>query len=186
MSEDKKPTGQEILDASKAAFQPIVSSDHLATEIGWPLSELEFGLIIAYNAFSRWMVRCMTAAGASDLAALDILVLHNVNHRKREKRLGDICLMLNIEEAHTVGYALKKLVRSGFVEGNRRGKEMHYATTETGRKLCEDYRRVREQCLVNSFNLMFEATLSDVRADATLLRTLSGLYDQAARTATSL
>ncbi|MHA1538378.1 MAG: winged helix DNA-binding protein [Alphaproteobacteria bacterium] len=186
MSEENKTPGLEILKASKAASEPIVSSDHLATEIGWPLSELEFGLIIAYNAFSRWMVRCMNAAGAPDLAALDILVLHNVNHRKREKRLGDICLMLNVEEAHTVAYALKKLTRSGFVEGKRRGKEMHYATTETGQKLCEDYRRVREQCLVNSFNLMFEPTLSDVRADATLLRTLSGLYDQAARTATSL
>jgi len=186
MSEDKKAADLQTLNASKEASEPIVSSDHLATEIGWPLSELEFGLIIAYNAFSRWMVRCMTAAGASDLAALDILVLHNVNHRKREKRLGDICLMLNIEEAHTVGYAIKKLIRAGLVEGNKRGKEMNYATTEAGQKLCEDYRRVREQCLVNSFNLMFEASLSDVRSDATLLRTLSGLYDQAARTATSL
>jgi predicted MarR family transcription regulator len=27
------------------------------------LSEFEFGLIVAWNAFSRWAVRCMAAAG---------------------------------------------------------------------------------------------------------------------------
>ena len=166
--------------------QPIVTSAHLATEIGWPLSELEFGLIVASNAFSRWMVRCMAAAGANDLAPLDILVIHNVNHRGREKRASDICLVLNVEEAHTVTYSLKKLSRAGFVEGTRRGKEMYYSTTEKGRELCEAYRRVREQCLVKSFNLMFNIASGEVRESATLLRTLSGLYDQAARTATSL
>ena len=31
----------------------IVSSRHLADGEGWELSELEFGLIIAFNAFSR-------------------------------------------------------------------------------------------------------------------------------------
>lgn len=166
--------------------QPIVTSAHLATEAGWPLSELEFGLIIASNAFSRWMVRCMSAAGATDLSPLDILVLHNVNHRSRDKRVSDICLVLNVEEAHTVGYALKKLTRAGYVQGTRRGKEMYYATTDDGRDLCEAYRGVREQCLVKSFNLMLDIASDDVRDSATLLRTLSGLYDQAARTATSL
>ncbi|MDV4146705.1 transcriptional regulator, partial [Shimia sp. FJ5] len=39
----------------------IVSSRHLAEGEGWEVSEFEFGLIIAYNAFSRWMMRCMAA-----------------------------------------------------------------------------------------------------------------------------
>ena len=69
---------------------PIVSSEHLASPDSWQLSEFEYGLIIAYNAFSRWMIRCMGAAGHVDFSPLDILVLHNVNHRKREKRLIDI------------------------------------------------------------------------------------------------
>ena len=56
----------------------IVSSRHLAEGEGWELSELEFGLIIASNAFSRWMTRCMAAAGQPDLNPLEILILHNV------------------------------------------------------------------------------------------------------------
>lgn len=186
MAGKRTPTSKSKSAGTNNQDPPIVTSAHLASETGWLLSELEFGLIIASNAFSRWTVRCMSAAGAPDLAPLDILVLHNVNHREREKRVADICLVLNVEEAHTVAYSLKKLGRAGLVEGTRRGKEMFYGATDDGRALCEAYRSVREQCLVRSFTLMAEIGSAEVRDSATLLRTLSGLYDQAARTATSL
>ena len=47
-------------------------------------------------------------AGRKGLGPLDVLVLHSVNHRGRAKTLSDICLVLNIEDTHTVTYALKK------------------------------------------------------------------------------
>ena len=59
----------------------IVSSLHLVSQKSPELSEFEFGLIIANNAFSRWMVRCISAAGVKDMAPVDVLVLHHVNHR---------------------------------------------------------------------------------------------------------
>ena len=83
------------------------------------LSELEFGLILLGHAFDRWMVRCMAAAGVADLSALDVLVLHTVNHRDRPKRLADICLVLNIEDTHLVTYAVKKLQAHGLVASGR-------------------------------------------------------------------
>ena len=46
---------------------PIISSSHLVSEKAVELSEFEFGLIIANNAFERWMTRCMAAAGVPDL-----------------------------------------------------------------------------------------------------------------------
>lgn len=61
---------------------PIVSSEHLSRN-AQELSEFEFGLIISSNGFNRWMVRCMAASGLAELGALDILVLHSVNHRER-------------------------------------------------------------------------------------------------------
>ena len=67
----------------------IVSSRHLATSEGWQLSELEYGLIITYNGFSRWMNKCMNASGMPDLNSLEILVLHNINHREKQKKLSD-------------------------------------------------------------------------------------------------
>ena len=128
----------------------IVSSRHLAEGEGWEASELEYGMIIAYNAFSRWMSRCMAAAGNADLTPLEILVLHNTNHRDREKRLTDICFLLNIEDTHTVNYALRKLLKSGLLEAEKRGKEVFYRTSASGAELIETYRAVRNTCLIDS------------------------------------
>ena len=51
----------------------------------------------------------MAAAGMPGSGPLDVMVLHTVNHRDRPKKLADICFTLNIEDTHTVNYALKKL-----------------------------------------------------------------------------
>ena len=65
----------------------------------------------------------MAAAGFPDLSALDVLVLHNVNHRGKAKTLADVCLVLNIEDTHLVTYAMKKLERLKLVKSGRAGKE---------------------------------------------------------------
>ncbi|WP_245297048.1 MULTISPECIES: winged helix DNA-binding protein [Rhodomicrobium] len=140
---------------------------------------------MAFHAFSRWMTRCMAAAGNQEMSPLDILVLHHVNHRDRQKRLSDISFLLNVEDVHTVNYALKKLVKSGLIAGERNGKEIFYSTTKTGVALCETYREVREQCLVGSLKTM-DFNPDELRRVAGMLRTLSGFYDQASRSAASL
>ena len=166
------------------AGKRIVTSAHLVSERSPELSEFEFGLIIADNAFSRWIVRCMSAAGVKDMAPIDELVLHHVNHRGMQKRLSDICFVLNVEDTHVVGYSLKKLIAMGLVSSAKRGKEAFYSTTEKGVSLCLRYREVREACLMPGFSGTAEENerLGEL---ARLLRTLSGRYDQAARAASS-
>ncbi|MGR3493581.1 MAG: winged helix DNA-binding protein [Shimia sp.] len=163
----------------------IVSSRHLADGEGWEASEFEFGLIIAYNAFSRWMVKCMAAAGQTEMSPLEILVLHNVNHRGRDKRLSDICFLLNIDDTHTVNYALRKLTKAGLVASEKRGKEVFYRTSPTGAALCDTYRDVRERCLIEGLGRM-DLTGEELSAIGANLRALSGQYDQASRAASSL
>ena len=163
----------------------IVSSRHLATEEGWALSEVEFGLTVLHNAFHMWIERCSAAAGAVELSAIDMLVLHNVNHRGTDKRRLDISFMLNIEDAHVVNYALKKLARQGLVQKQKRGKEIFYRTSAKGKRLCTEYRKVREQCLLSGLKMMGLEN-NELSEHAKLLRSLSGLYDQAARAAASL
>ena len=94
----------------------IVSSSHLVSAKSVELSELEFGLIVAWNAFSRWAVRCMAAAGCPELTITDVLVLHHICHRARNKKVGDICFVLNVEDTHVVGYSLKKLLAAGLAQ----------------------------------------------------------------------
>lgn len=170
---------------SRGVGPNIVSSSHLVSERSPELSEFEFGLNTAYNAYSRWVVRCMGAAGVRDLTFLDVLVLHHVNHRGRAKRLADICFVLNVEDTHLVTYSLKKLQGLGLVEGERVGKEATYATTAAGTDACARYREIREQCLTNNFTAGSAENL-EIGELARLLRVLTGLYEQAARSATSL
>ena len=165
---------------------PIVLSSHLAAGSTVPaLSEVEFALSLVYNAFSRWIVRGMAAAGEPGMGALEVLVLNAVYHREREKTLSDLCLMLNIEDTHTVTYAIRKLEKRGLVLTGKRAKEKTVAITEAGAQTCKAYAEVREACLArNVSSLNFAAAeLSDTAA---FLRALSGQYDQASRAATSL
>jgi len=169
----------------KSEERKIVSGKHLATKVTWPLSELEFALTILNNAFNKWIVRCSSAVCHYDLTALEVLTLHNIHHRDNEQRRADICFMLNIEDSHTVSYALKKLIKHGLIKGNKRGKEIFYATTDEGHQVCERYREVRERCLVPGVK-SFDGDSEHLSEIATVMRTLSGLYDQAARSAASI
>jgi len=169
---------------AKSKYGPVVSSAHLADGSFPEISELEFGMTIANNAFQRWIVRAMASAGVDDLSPLDVLVLHSVRHRDRPKKLADICVILNVEDTYTVNYAIKKLAKAGLVLSGRAGKEKTVEVTEKGRKACDDYREIREHLLL--------ATLGDLGIEpehisrlSSLLRLMSGQYDQAARAATA-
>lgn len=175
-------------DSPRDAPRPvgsIVSSAHLAEGALPALSEVEFGLNMISHAYGRWMVRCMAAAGIPDLSALDVQVLHHVVHRDRPKTIADLCLVLDVEDTHLVTYAAKKLQALGLVAGGRRGKEKTLAATEVGKKACARYREVREALLSTAVAAtgIDPRKLSEI---ATVLRALSGHYDQAARSAASL
>jgi predicted MarR family transcription regulator len=172
-------------EAGAVGREKLVTSAHLVSPKSPEMSELEFGLIMAGNAFSRWVVRCMAAADLPDLTTLDVLVLHHVSHRDRPKKTADICFILNVEDTHTVAYSLKKLVALGVVAGEKVGKEVFYSTTERGQKHVARYREIRETCLIESV-VKAEAANAEIGRAARILRTLSGLYDQAARAASSL
>jgi predicted MarR family transcription regulator len=161
----------------------FVTSSHLA--VSYPeLSGFEFGLIVAWHAFERWMLRCMATArgGKRDLAPLDVLVLHHTHHRGTAKRVADICFVLDVEDAHVVSYSLKKLAAAGLVRGERRGKEVHFSTTAAGAELCARYKGVRDACLVGGFG-RGPAEAERLAGIAQFLRGQAAAYDQASRTA---
>ncbi len=170
---------------AKSESGPIVSSAHLVSAQSAEMSEFEFGLIVAGNAFHRWVVHCMSAAGLKDLTPLDVVVLHHVSHRARDKRLADICFLMNVEDTHVVNYSLKKLQGLGVVASHKSGKEVTYAATPAGLAHVQRYREIRESCLIDALNVD-DALNRDIGELARLLRVLSGMYDQAARAAASL
>lgn len=164
---------------------PVVSAAHLAAGAMPALSEIEFAMTLMHHSFERWMVRCMAAAGVPGLQPIAVHLLHAVNHRSREKTLSELCMMFNIEDVHVVSYAIKKLAALGLVKTGRRGKEKTVKATQKGMDACQHYHEVREALLIASTKRLNldEAALSGIAA---MLRAISGQYDQAARSATSL
>ncbi|SFP97544.1 winged helix DNA-binding protein [Tranquillimonas alkanivorans] len=170
---------------TKSPVGHVVSSAHLAKSDLPELSEVEFAVTMANNAFQRWITRCADAAGQPGMAPMEVLVLHLAYHRERPKTLADLCLVLNVEDTHIVNYAVRKLQERGLTETGRKGKEKTVAVTEAGAALCRRYAEIREALLVET-----AAAAGFDRADmsrlAALMRALSGSYDQAARAAASL
>ncbi|MBJ6720608.1 MAG: winged helix DNA-binding protein [Brucella sp.] len=195
--EEEPNTGDEMQEAGfdevtlpkhlrpVASIGPIVSSAHLA-EGGSPgMSEVEYGLILASHAFSRWMVRCMAAAGLPGLSPIEVLILHSIRHRDREKKLADICLVLDIEDTHIATYAIRKLENAGLLTTGKAAKEKTVKITAKGADACARYAQIRERLLVDSTANArpSEETLSEVAA---LLRFMSGAFNQATRSAITL
>lgn len=171
-------------ESTPSQHMPIVSSSHLASADAMALSEFEYALTMMNNAFQRWMQSCSSTSGMPELSPLDILVVHNIYHRNRPKRIADVAFTLNIDDLHTVSYSVRKLAKFELVEGTRQGKDTFYGVTEKGAEFCNQYRDVREQCLVDALKRM---NLNDQLGDvATTMRTLSGFYDQASRAVRSL
>ncbi|WP_435234300.1 winged helix DNA-binding protein [Psychromonas sp. PT13] len=168
----------------KNEYVPILSSSHLGGKNAQELSEFEYGLIMVNNAFQRWMQSCSTACDKHNLSALDNLVIHNIYHRDRAKRITDVAFTLNLDDIHNVSYSVRKLVKGNMLKHEKRGKETYYSVTTQGKKFCLEYAKIREKCLIQALeHLSFDDSLGEV---AKLMRTLSGVYAQASRAASSL
>lgn len=154
-------------------------------ELEHRLSEFEFALIVAMNGFNDWVAHCASAAGGRGLSALDMLVLHAINLRARDRRLSEVCMVLNVEDSHIIAYSLKKLVEYGYAQNQPSGRERTYCPTPEGDALCESYLDMRRKALLD---VLAEERLNPSELDfsATKLRLLSRSYKQASRTATVL
>ncbi len=92
---------------------------------------------------------------------------------------------MNVEDTHLINYSLKKLQGLGVVASRKSGKEVTYSSTALGNDYVQRYREIRESCLINALKAD-ESLNRDIGELARLLRVLSGVYDQAARSAASL
>lgn len=185
MAQDSRPSRRKPA-RSRAVPVPVPTEPHpfVASAQSRELSEFEFSLIILMFGFQRWVVNCMEAAGFRGVNALDILVLHAVNHRARGRRLSEICMVLNIDDTHLVAYALKKLVAAGLVAISAQGRERHFETTPMGDRACMEYRQIREMFLIPALSWL-SGERSVVRDAGAFMRTMTAIYDQAGRFATA-
>jgi predicted MarR family transcription regulator len=148
------------------------------------LQEVELAALSVNHAFHRWIMSSMTVAQLEHLAVVDVLVLHQISGRASHKRLADICFILNIEDTHVVAYSLRKLVGLGVIQADRQGKDVTYCATALGDEYLRRHQEIREHCLISCIDKL-ELPSAVLEELAQFLRKMSGLYDQAARAASS-
>ena len=110
---------------------------------------------------------------------------HREPTRPTEKT-GRYLLYLEYRGYTHVNYALKKLLKQDLVAADQQGKERLYETSEAGREARTRYREVHDACLIETLTALGTVETEEIADAARVLRALSGLYDQAARAATSL
>lgn len=148
------------------------------------LSEFELSLTILWNSVKRWMSQRSTEGSLSSLSNLDVFLMHLLVYRDRPLRANDLAFALAIDDMHVVSYSLKKLVRMEAITSEKIGKEVFYKAAKPSREHYNEFLADRAKFLEPAMHHLAYGDY-DLKSLANLLRALSGIYEQAARTAAS-
>ena len=147
------------------------------------LSELELTLTVLWNCVRRWLSQRSNSQVVSGLSDLDVFLLHLLVYRNKQLRGIDLAFALSIDDMHLVSYSLKKLARLKLISSAKLGKEVFYDATDQGRDHYFQFLNDRKKYLEPA--MKFLSRDFDLEAMTAFLRTLSSVYEQAARSAAS-
>lgn len=170
--------------ATKVANEELAPEAKIAVVSGEQLSEMELALTVLWNSVRRWMSQRSMASDGGGLSDLDVFILHLIVYRNRPLRVVDLAFALSIDDLHQVTYSLKKLVRLDMLGSTKHGKEVFYSATERGCEHYEEFIRDRQKYLEPSIQFLVQGD-QDLAPMIGFLKTLSGVYEQAARSAAS-
>jgi predicted MarR family transcription regulator len=143
------------------------------------LSQLEMSLTVLWNSARRWLSKRSSVNGLSDL---DVFLMHMLAYRNTALRASDLAFALAIDDMHLVSYSLKKLTKLGLITSAKSGKEVVYRATKAAADDRDAFLEDRSRYVEPAIRDLI-ATGLDVGALTKALRTLSGVYEQAARAA---
>lgn len=152
------------------------STDELA------VADFEYALMRSIESFNIWQQECLAAVAGIKMSATDNVVLHITRMNDRPKSVTELSHLMNRNDLSNLKYSIRKMVSAGLLEkvsegGKRKG--MRYQATEAGKKLTEDYARLRREQLLPVLQSI--SGVSDKLDQATqTLNLVSGIYDQTA------
>ena len=155
---------------------------HLArTDAEISLTELEYAVYRIYAAFERWQTECMAAVAHQPLNSTENAVLHVIQMKDRPKTIAEIGRLLNRDDIPNLQYAIRKLLKSELIKKNStdRKRGLSYRTTDAGRKVCEDYARLRREQLLPMLETVRERD-EMVETSRKTLEVVKAVYDSAA------
>lgn len=180
-------TQDDDAPAPPAPSESAVADDltwHLADDaLAVRLTQLEYALMRANEAFSRWQSECL--ASSTDLAATgaENTLLHVIRMNDRPKSAKELARLTNRQDMPNIQYGLRKLLKAGLIgrEGSSR-TGVTYHITDEGRAVTDRYAEVRRMFLLSLLPRLDNAETALSEAAQTL-ELMSGIYDAAALSA---
>ncbi|WP_349961742.1 winged helix DNA-binding protein [Rhizobium sp. ZPR3] len=171
-------------DDQKAQPQGLDRSWHLAkTPLQVELTELEFALMRAFEAFGRWQTECLASVTGLAASGPENAMLHIIRMHDRPKSIKDLARLANREDIPNMQYSLRKLVGAGLVERKGSGRSgVTYSVTEKGRDVTDQYAAVRAALLVKAVQSVPNMGRRLEEAASTL-DLMTGIYEHVARSA---
>lgn len=162
--------------AGATAADRYLSEDEMTAAI----TRLELGVMRAQEAMAGWGVELHKHVGGGQLSWGEVALLHSVRLRGTNPTLAELLTFLHRRDLAALQYSLRKLENHGLLtrtKGPSR-REVGFAITEAGRKLTDEYARVRREVFVTLCEEIVDMQSSLVGASAVLERVI-GIYDQA-------
>ncbi|GAB4148846.1 MAG: hypothetical protein Tsb0016_20020 [Sphingomonadales bacterium] len=149
------------------------------------VTELEYSLFRAFEAFSRWQSECLAAVSGKNLSGNDTAILHVIRMKDRPKSIVEIGRLLNRDDIANIQYSIRKLSQAGLIakagaRGRRKG--VRYQVTAEGVAVTQEYAMLRASLLMGLTKGVanMEGELNHGRR---VLDLMTGIYEQAARVA---
>ncbi|WP_274627037.1 winged helix DNA-binding protein [Arvimicrobium flavum] len=157
---------------------------HLArTPQEMSVADIEYALIRCFEAFGHWQAECLASVVEFAASGPENALLHMIRMNDRPKSVRDLAHMANRDDIPNIQYSLRKLIKGGLVVRSGSGRSgVTYETTALGRSVTDRYADVRADLLIDAVERMPDLA-KRLEAAAHTLDLMTGIYEQAARTA---
>jgi predicted MarR family transcription regulator len=163
---------------------PVDRSWHLArTPQEINVAEMEYALMRSFEAFGRWQAECLASVSNFSATGPENALLHIIRMNDRPKSIRDLAHMANREDIPNIQYSLRKLIQAELIARSGSGRSgVAYEVTELGRAVTDRYADVRAALLVSALKGVPDLDKRMLETARTL-ELMTGIYEQAARTA---
>ena len=145
------------------------------------INGFEYAIWHLGSAFARWRRDCLACLPDNALSGAEASILHIVHLNDTPKGIAEISRLLHRDDTANLQYGIKKLLAQGYLEKTNPKapkKSVTYRTSAKGRKLVEDYLRLRRETLMR-LTARVPGMTDTIGEVTTMLHIMIGLYDQA-------
>lgn len=178
MSQRKRAAALRAVHTEKDEIPPLAK-----TERERVFFEFEQSLICASEAFYRFAGLGLGAVGKdNNLTGQENVILQQLMFSPKPRGVSDLSRFTNRDDISNIQYSLRKLTAAGLIEKvpGSTNRDTRYQPTAAGKKLTDELVALRRELLIGPSSNLSDIE-SQLKAAATAMSLLTGLYDHVSR-----